>query len=164
VIRHGDSTRLAASRGGGGVERGQVLAFFAVLLPITLLPLAAYAVDAAFISTRAAGLQQATAQAAEAAAEQTNIGVLRSRSVLTIDATLARAAAAQAMSDSEPGASVKSIVVIGAMVTVTASETIMLPFTFLPVQAIRLDARASARLVAGYDGPSSRLPLPTSSF
>lgn len=166
MINHGDSTPLAAPRGGGGggAERAQVLAFFAVLLPITLLPLAAYAVDAAFISTRTAALQQATAQAAEAAAQRTNIGVLRSRSMLTIDTTLARAAATQAISDSEPGASLKSIVVIGAMVTVTASETITLPFNFLPVQAIRLDARASARLVAGYDSPSSRLPLPTSTF
>lgn len=166
MIGHADSTPVAAPRrgGGSGAERGQVLAFFAVLLPITLLPLAAYAVDAAFISTRTAGLQQATAQAAEAAAQRTNIGALRSRSALTIDATLARAAAIQAMSELEPSASLKSVVVMGAMVTVTASETITLPFNFLPVQAIRLDARASARLVAGYDSPSSRLPLPTSNF
>lgn len=138
--------------------------FFAVLLPIILLPLTAYAVDAAFVSTRAAGLQEATAQAAELAAQQVDVGALRSRSELTIDASVARVAATQAIRESEPGASVESVVVVGTLVTVTAAEVVPLPFNFLPVPAIRLDARASARLVGGYDSPSSRLPLPTSSF
>jgi Flp pilus assembly protein TadG len=147
-----------------GQERGQVLAFFAILLPIILLPLAAYAVDAAFVSTRAAGLEEATAQAAEAAAQQVNVDALRSRSDLTIDASIARAVAIQAMSESEPGASVESVVVLGALVTVTAREVVTLPFNFLPAPAVKLDARVSARLVGGYDSPSSRLPLPTSTF
>jgi uncharacterized protein (UPF0333 family) len=145
-------------------ERGQVLAFFAILLPIILLPLAAYAVDAAFVSTRAAGLQEATAQAAEAAAQQVNVAALRSRSVLTIDASIARTVATQTMRESEPGASVESVVVIGALVTITAAEVVTLPFNFLPAAAIKLDARASARLVSGYDSPSSRLPLPANTF
>jgi Flp pilus assembly protein TadG len=147
-----------------GRERGQVLAFFAILLPIVLLPLAAYAVDAAFVSARAAGLQEATAQAAEAAAQQVNVAALRSRSVLSIDATAGRAVATQAIREAEPGASVESIVVVGAVVSVTAGERVTLPFNFLPVAAIRLEARASARLVAGYESPSSRLPFPTSTF
>lgn len=147
-----------------GHERGQVLAFFAILLPIILLPLAAYAVDAGFVSTRAAGLEEATAQAAEAAAQQVNGDALRSRSELTIDASIARAVAIQAMSQSQPEASVESVVVSGALVTVTARELVTLPFTFLPAPAVKLDARVSARLVAGYDNPSSRLPLPTSTF
>jgi hypothetical protein len=49
-------------------------------------------------------------------------------------------------------------------VTVTAGEMVTLPFNFLPMPAIKLEARASARLVAGYAIPSSRLPLPTSNF
>jgi Flp pilus assembly protein TadG len=145
-------------------QRGQVLAFFAILLPIILLPLAAYAVDAAFVATRAAALQEATAQAAQAAAQQVNVAALRSRSELVVDASIARIVSTRAISESEAGASVESVAVTGAQVTVTAAELVTLPFNFLPVPAIRLEARASARLVAGYDNPSSRLPLPTKSF
>jgi hypothetical protein len=145
-------------------EKGQVLAFFAILLPIILLPLAAYAVNAAFVGTRAAALQEATAQAAEIAAQQVDVGALRSRSALTIDAYAAHAVAMQWMVESEPGAVVESVVVTDSMVTVTAGEVLTLPFNFLPVRAIKIEARASARLVGGYDSPSSRLPLPTSTF
>ena len=145
-------------------ERGQVLAFFAVVLPVILLPLAAYAVDSAFIISRAANLQEATAQAAEAAAQQAEVDALRSRSELTIDVTAARAVAQQSVLESEPGASVLAVQVNGAVVTVTTEEAVTLPFNFLPAKAIKLEARASARLVRGYDSPSSRLPLPTSTF
>ena len=145
-------------------ERAQVLAFFAIVLPIILLPLAAYAVDAAFVSSRAAGLQAAAAEAAEAAAQQADLGALRSRSELSIDAPIAMAVAIQSVSDSEPGASVQAVRVNGALVTVIATEEVKLPFNFLPVRAIKLEAHASARLVGGYDSPSSRLPLPTNTF
>jgi uncharacterized protein (UPF0333 family) len=145
-------------------KRGQVLAFFAVLLPIILLPVAAYAVDAAFVATRSAGLNEATAQAAESAAQQVDVNAFRTRSDLVIDAPMARNVAVRAISESEPYASVESVVVKGAQVTVTTAEVVTLPFNFLPVPAIRLEARASAQLVAGYDTPSSRLPLPTKSF
>ena len=145
-------------------ERGQILAFFAVVLPVILLPLAAYAVDAAFVISRSAGLQEATAQAAEVAAQQADVTALRSRSELTIDASLARAVATQSMIHSEPGASLEVVRVTGAQVTITATEQVKLPFSFLPVPAIKLEAHASARLVGGYDSPSSRLPLPTNTF
>lgn len=138
------------------VDRGQVLAFYAVLLPVVLVPLAAYAVDAAFVSTQAAGLQAATAQAAEAAAQQVDVGALRSRSVLIVDSLGARVMATSEMRDSEPGAIVDSVVVVGSRVTITTRETVGLPFNFLPAQAIVIHARASARLVGGYDSPSSR--------
>src|ERR1700730_11947898 len=145
-------------------QHGQVLAFFAIVLPIILLPVAAYAVDAAFVSTRAAWLQEATAQAAEAAAQQVDVASLRSRSKRIIEASTARGVAIQTLAESEPGASVESVVAAGALVTVTAREVVALPFNFLPIGAVQLNARASARLVAGYDKPSSRLPLPTSTF
>lgn len=145
-------------------DRGQVLAFYAVLLPIILLPLSAYAIDAAFVSTRAAALQDSTAQAAELAAQQVDVDALRSRSVLTVDALSARSAALQALSDAEPDATVESVTVVGSMVTISASEAIRLPFNFLPAPAVVIHARASARLVAGYDRPSSFLPLPTSNL
>jgi Flp pilus assembly protein TadG len=144
--------------------RGQVLAFFAAVLPVILLPLAAYAVDSAFVISRAAGLQEATAQAAEAAAQQADVDALRSRSELTIDVTGARAVAKQSVLESEPGASVLAVQISGAVVTVSTEEVVTLPFNFLPAKAIRLDARASARLVGGYDSPSSFLPLPTNTF
>jgi Flp pilus assembly protein TadG len=145
-------------------ERGQVLAFFAVVLPIILLPLAAYAVDSAFVISRAAGLQEATSQAAEAAAQQADVDALRSRSQLTIDVSAARAVALQSVLEWQPGASVLAVQVSGAVVTVTTEEVVMLPFNFLPARAVRLQARASARLVGGYDSPSSLLPLPASTF
>ena len=89
---------------------------------------------------------------------------MRSRSELTIDVTTARAVAQQSVLESEPGASVLAVQVNGAVVTVTTEEAVTLPFNFLPAKAIKLEARASARLVRGYDSPSSRLPLPTSTF
>lgn len=145
-------------------QTGQVLAFFAILLPMLLLPVAAYAVNAAFVSTRAASLQEATAQAAEAAAQQVDIAALRSRSMLAIDTPAAVDVANQELRRSEPGADVESVVVIRTQVTVSAAEVVTLPFNFLPTSSIRLEARASARLVGGYDRPSSLLPLPTSTF
>lgn len=145
-------------------ERGQVLAFFAVVLPVILLPLAAYAVDSAFVISRAADLQEATAQAAEAAAQQADVAALRSRSELTVDVSAAQGVARQTVFRSEPGASVLAVQVSGAVVTVTTEEAVTLPFNFLPAKMVNLEARASARLVGGYDSPSSRLPLPTSTF
>ena len=145
-------------------QKGQVLAFFAILLPIVLLPLVAYAVDAAFVSTRASSLQEAAAQAAEEAAQQVDVATFRSRSVLTIDAATAAGVATDAVRRSAPGAVVESVEVVGSRVTVSVAEVVTLPFNFVPAPPIRLAARASARLVGGYDSPSSRLPLPTSTF
>lgn len=145
-------------------DRGQVLAFYAVLLPVILLPLAAYVVDVAFVSTRAAALQEATAQAAETAAQQVSVDALRSRSLLIVDAETAPSVASRAMTDLEPEATVESVTVVGSMITISAREVVMLPFNFLPAPATVIHARASARLVGGYDRPSSLLPLPTNIF
>jgi hypothetical protein len=145
-------------------DSGQVLAFYAVLLPILLLPLAAYAVDVAFVITRTAELQEATAQAAETAAQHVDVEALRARSELIVDGRAAADVASLAISDSEPEATVESVTVVGSMVTISTHEVIRLPFNFLPAPAIVIHARASARLVGGYDSPSSRLPLPTSNF
>ena len=145
-------------------DRGQVLAFFALLLPVVLVPLAAYATDVAVVTARAAGLQAATAQAAEAAAQRLDVSALRSTDVLRLDTAAASSVALATMAEAEPGASVESVVVTGNEVAVSASEEVTLPFNLFPVSGIRLVARASARLVAGYDSPSSRLPLPTNNF
>ena len=144
-------------------ERGQVLAFFALALPVVLLPVAAYAVDASMVASREAGLQAATAQAAEVAAQQLDIGVLRSSSALTLDDAAVRLVAARTLVEDEPGASVDSSTVSGVDVTVAASESVTLPLSlFTPT--VRLHARATARLVAGYESPNSRLPLPSRTF
>jgi hypothetical protein len=143
---------------------GQVLAFFAILMPIVLLPLAAYAIDAAFVSSKAAALQEATAQAGEAAAQQVDVAALRRSSVLTIDEASAIAVSGRQLSLLAPNANLQSVVVSGAQLTITTTEMVDLPFHFLPVAAVRLEARARARLVGGYDSPSSRLPLPINTF
>ena len=138
-------------------DSGQVLAFFALVLPTVLLPVAAYAVDAAFVSTKAAGLQAATAQAAETAAQQVSIEALRSSGTLSVDERGARVAAVQTMSEEEPAATVRSVVVTGTTVTVITTELVVEPFNLFG-GPITLRSRASAQLVAGYDSPNSRVP------
>lgn len=131
-------------------QSAQVLAFFALVLPIVLLPVAAYAVDATVVASRMAGLQAATAHAAQTAAQQLNVGVLRSSGALTLDPAEARLAAARTLAEAEPGASVDSSSVTGASVTVMTSESVTLPFSIF-ARTITLHARATARLVPGYD-------------
>ena len=84
--------------------------------------------------------------------------------MLVIDTATAIALASEELRRSVPGATVESVVVIGTQVTLITADVVTLPFNFLPSSSIRLEARASARLVGGYDSPSSRLPLPTSTF
>ena len=154
-----DPNRLIVKRWQGG----QVLAFVAVALPAVLLPVAAYAVDSATISARAAGLEGATAQSAEAAAEQVDVAGLRADGVLSLDATQAQVAAAQTLEGEEPGAVLERMTASGRTVTVAAYEVVELPFPVL-ARAVTLRATATARLVPGYARPSSFFPLPTSNF
>jgi hypothetical protein len=133
-------------------ERGQVLAFFAIAVPMVLLPVAAYAVDATIVAGREAALQAATAQAAETAAQQINVGALRSGGVLSLDASMIKVAVDQSLVEDEQGASVDSYTVSGAEVTVATSELVRLPFSVFTDRVV-LHARATARLVAGYEIP-----------
>lgn len=144
-------------------DAGQVLAFFAVILPIVLLPVAAYAVDASVLSGQAAALHVATAMAAEAASEQLSVNAKRAAGALALDAGLAQTVANETIADEEPEASTDSVSVDGAEVTVTTTEIVTVPFNIFG-GPVTLHARASARLVAGYDSPSSLLPLPISTF
>ena len=134
-------------------ERGQVLAFFALALPVVLLPVAAYAVDATIVAAREAGLQAATAQAAETAAQQLNIGALRSSGALVLDAAAVRLVTDQTLVEDEPGATVDWYTVTGDEVTVVTHESVMLPFSVF-TGSVTVHAHATARLVAGYDGPA----------
>lgn len=145
-------------------QQGQVMAFIAVTLSIVLMPLAAYAIDVATASAAASALQEATAVAAIEAAQQLDAIGFRASGSMTIDPSAARMAARAVLAADVPSASVSSVIVGGAEVTVAASELIRLPVDFLPTRLVRLKAIASARLAAGYDKPSSRLPLPISSF
>jgi Flp pilus assembly protein TadG len=131
-------------------QAGQVLAFFALVLPLVLLPVAAYTVDASIVAGREAGLQAATAQAAETAAQQLNIGAIRSTGALTLEATAVSRVAAQTLLEEDQGARVDGYTVAGTEVTLVTSESVTLPFSIF-IQTVRLHALATARLVAGYD-------------
>ena len=145
-------------------QHGQVMAFIAVALGMVLMPLAAYAIDVATVSAAAAALEEATATAAIEAAQQLDSIGFRAGGAMTVEAGAARRAAAAALAAQAPSASVSSVTVSGAEVTVAAGELVQLPVDFLPTRLVRLEARASARLAGGYDRPSSRLPLPSSTF
>src|SRR5438309_11923483 len=95
-------------------QRGQVMAFIAVALAIVLMPVAAYAVDIATVSSAAATLQEATATAAMEAAQQLNTGAFRSSGALVIDMNAARSAAQAVLAAEAPAALVSSVSVRGA--------------------------------------------------
>jgi Flp pilus assembly protein TadG len=135
-------------------QTGQVLALFAVVFPVALLPVAAYAVDAAIVAAREAGLQAATAQAAETGAQQLNIGAIRSTGELTLDAAAVGRVVAQTVLDEEQGSRVDECTVAGTEVTVVTSEPVTLPFSMFS-RTVTLHAQATARLVTGYDSPST---------
>jgi hypothetical protein len=145
-------------------QRGQVLVFIALVLALGLLPLAAYAIDAATVTGASARLQAATAEAAMLAAQQIDVEALRSRGEVTIDGVAARAAASELLETDAPGAVVSSVTFDRSQLTLRTSQSITLPFAFLPDRSIVLRAKASATLIEGYDSPSSRFPLPTSTF
>jgi Flp pilus assembly protein TadG len=140
------------------------MAFIAVALAIVLMPLAAYVIDVATVSADASALQEATATAAIEAAQQLDSVGFRASGVMTVDAGAARRAAWAVFAAEAPSASVSSVTVSEADVTVSAGEVVQLPVDFLPTRRVRLEARATARLAGGYDRPSSRLPLPSSTF
>jgi Flp pilus assembly protein TadG len=131
-------------------QTGQVLAFFALVIPVALLPVAAYAVDATIVAGREAGLQGATALAAETAAQQLNVRTIRSTGTLALDGAQVGQVVTQTLVEEEPSALVDSYTVSGAEVTVTTSEQVTLPFSVFSA-GVTLHAHATARLVAGYD-------------
>ncbi len=133
-------------------EGGQVLAFFALVLPVVLLPVAAYAVDATIVAGREAGLQAATAQAAESAAQQLNAAALRSSGALTLNTSAVKLVANQTLVDEEPGATVDASTISGVEVALVTSESVTLPFSVF-TRTVTVHASATARLVAGYDNP-----------
>jgi len=142
---------------------GQVLVFFALVLPLVLLPVAAYAVDAAVTASVYARLVEVTVRAAEDAAQQVDVAELRASGALVLDVAAAvRAARDDLMA--EPGTSVVAVGVAGELVTVATAASVALPLDFVGSARITLHASATARIAPGYERPSSLLPLPVSTF
>jgi len=142
---------------------GQVLVFFALVLPLVLLPVAAYAVDAAVTASEYARLVEVTVRAAEDAAQQVDVAKLRASGALVLDVAAAERAAHDDLMI-EPGASLIAVGVAGDLVTVATAESVALPLDFVGAARVRLHATATARIAPGYDRPSSLLPLPVSTF
>jgi hypothetical protein len=123
-------------------QQGQALAFFALVLPLVLLPVAAFGAEAGFLAARQAHLAEVTAQAALDAAQQLD--------------TAARRVAAAALAQQEPAAVLDGLSVAGAQVTVTVHELVPLRLAaFAGMRSAMLRAAVSARLTAGYASPSS---------
>jgi hypothetical protein len=142
---------------------GQVLVFFALVLPIVLLPVAAYAVDAAVTAASYARLVEATASAAEDAAQQIDVAALRMNGAVVLDVAAATKVAQDDIA-AEQDTRLIAVTVDGGQITVSAAATVVLPLNFLGTPLVTLRSRATARIAPGYDSPSSRLPLPVSTF
>lgn len=145
-------------------QHGQVLVFVALVLPIVLLPAAAFAVDAAAAASAQASLEQAAAGAAESAAQQIDQSALRSGAGLALDQANAESVARAVVSGQDPSAGVVAVTINGLEVTVEASDWLRLPLNFLGTPGVALHATATARLAPGYESPSSFLPFSVSTF
>ena len=145
-------------------EQGQVLVFVALVLPIVLLPAAAFAVDAAAAASAQANLEQSVASAAESAAQQIDQTALRSGAGLALDEAKAESVARGMVSTLDPNATKVQVTISGLVVTVEASESLRLPLNFLGAPAVTLHATATAKLTPGYESPSSLLPFSVRTF
>ena len=145
-------------------QRGQVLVFVALVLPIVLLPAAAFAVDAASAAAVHARLEQATWSAAESAVQQIDAGALRADRGITLDQRSVAAVARDALAAENSNATIERLEVDGLTVTVEAAERVQLPLNFLGAPAVKLRAKATARLTLGYERPSSFLPFSVSTL
>jgi hypothetical protein len=149
-----------------GFSRGQALAFFALVLPLALLPVAAYAVESAHLAAEAARLLEVIQQAAEDGAQQVDAAALREGHGLRIDPARAEPVVRTALERGAPGARLEAISVTDRELTLAAVEPVPLLLAALlgSASTVTVRARASARLTDGYDRPSSREPLPTRIF
>jgi hypothetical protein len=145
-------------------QRGQVLVFVALVLPIVLLPAAAFAVDAAAAAAVHAQLEQAAWSAAESAAQQIDAAALRAGKGITLDPRSVEEVASDTLATEDPSAAIERVLIDGLYVTVEAVEPLHLPLNFLWAPEVTLRATATARLTVGYESPSSFLPFSVSTF
>jgi hypothetical protein len=135
-------------------DSGQVLVYVALVLPLVLLPVAAYAVAATALDSRHARLQAAVSQAAEDAVQRLDEAAFRAGGPARPDPTAAAAAARVELAASDPAAIVDSVTVRAGILELSAHETVAVPLAgFLPVGSVRLSASASVRLAAGFAAP-----------
>ncbi len=143
---------------------GQVLVAVALLVPLALLPIAAYAIEAARLAATEARLQEAATRAVEAGAAQLDADRLRSGSGFALDPAAARRVALAEMAVAEPAAEIDSAAVSGNELNLAVRESVRLDLGgFLSVGVVNVRARVSARLTPGYDSPSSRSASSTGS-
>ncbi|HET9410571.1 MAG TPA: hypothetical protein VFO75_01690, partial [Candidatus Dormibacteraeota bacterium] len=112
---------------------------------------------------RTRGEGQERDQRAEDAAEQVDVAELRATGALVLDVAAAMGTA-RADLMAEPRARLLAVGVTGGLVTVATAESVILPLDFVGAATITLRVSATARIAPGYDRPSSRLPLPASTF
>ena len=142
---------------------GQVLVLFALVLPLLLLPVAAYVVDFSVVASRHASLQAATAEVAEIVAQRIDVATLRAVGTLQVDPRDASSEVAALLAIEEPTARVESVALNGATLTVVSDEPVDLPVAVFARSTVTT-ARATARIVPGYSSPSSFWPLATRTF
>jgi hypothetical protein len=134
-----------------GRQSAQVLAFLALVLPLVLLPVAAYAVAATTLDTERSRLQAAAAQAAEDAVQNVDEAAFWNGSQAAPDPVAAAAAARQALAAYEPSAVVDASEVSHGVLTLAAHERAQVPLAaFLPFNVVTLRATVRVRLVAGF--------------
>lgn len=132
-------------------QRGQVLAYLAVVVPLLLLPLTAYVVEVTRLAAAQARLETIAATTAEDAVQRVDVNSFRSGAGLHPDPAAAAAAAQAEVATREPGAAVDGVTVTGASLALELSEPVPLVFAgFLGTRAVRVHARAIATLKAGY--------------
>jgi hypothetical protein len=137
-------------------QAAQTLVIFALMLPLVLLPVAAYAVQATLLATRASLLEAAAARAAEDASEAVDVVALRSRDSLQLDPTGATRIARITLADQDPAARLDSVTVGPLSVTVRAHDTVPLDFGgILRAGSVTLTTVATAKLTAGYSSPGA---------
>jgi hypothetical protein len=131
-----------------------MLVIFALLLPLILLPIAGYAVQASLLATRAALLQAAAAGAAEDGAQVIDVAAFRAIGVLRLDPARARRVVAASFADRDRQAQLDGVDLGSISVRVRAHDQVPMSFGgFLSAGSVRLAAVATARLAAGYGRP-----------
>ncbi|HEX6547238.1 MAG TPA: hypothetical protein VF134_00670 [Candidatus Dormibacteraeota bacterium] len=145
--------------------RGQAMVLFTLVLPLVILPAAGYAVEASMLAGRQAALTAATVQAALDATQALDVAAFRAGGWWQLDPSLAPAAAATSLAAADPNAVLDGASVTSNVLTVATHEVVAVPLAiWVTGRKVTVRARVTARLTSGYSSPSSRLPLPNSSF